>query len=129
MSFNSIVSLYNGLKLNILLRANSTTIPYSKLNFLVLKKLIQLGYVRSITCKNSKQIKFTISDYTSTGLSFQGLNLLSSSTSRRTFFCVKKLKRLNFNSGIVLLSTKFGILTRSEALKKNTGGILLIAIW
>jgi len=51
-----------------------------------------------------------------------------SKPSCRTYFSLKFLSSLNFQTGFFLLSTPFGVLTHKNALKKGVGGEVLCFI-
>lgn len=130
MTFCSFILLFNALNLSIRMRLEHFSVPYSKLNINILRKLLILGYVNSFVLKkNSSIIIISILYRSSFFFPIQGLTLMSSPSTKNSFLNIKKLKRLNFSSGVLLVSTKYGILTKSEAIQNSVGGIPLFSVW
>ena len=132
MTLYSVVNIFNILKISVMLRRNSGTVLFSKINFLIMKKLTSLGYILNfaLVFLNSRVlIKFSL--FSSSGFiqPLQGVRLLCSPNVKNCSLSVRELQKSNFGAGVLLLSTKKGVLTKSEALNLNLGGLPLISVW
>ena len=127
--------------LNFLLRTRKlkVVVPFSKFNVLFLKKLQVLGFVHSYS------VSFKKKSYSLNGnsliiidlffketfiLPFQGISVLCPSKKlSNEVLSYNQLLRQRITPGVLILSTRFGLLTRLEALEKKTGGVPVARIW
>lgn len=131
--------LCNSLNCMLHLRKPSFLVPYSKFNLSFLTKLQVLGFVNSFTVQLVKKNYFgngrlfiRVSFLLREGfvLPFQGISLLYSlKKSSSGILSYNKLLKQRVVPGVLILSTKDGLLTRAEALNKKIGGIPLVRIW
>lgn len=103
--------------------------PYSKLRENILKKLVQIKYIKSYTVAGDIKKVFTIELlYKDNVAVFTDVQIFSK-PGRRWYTGKKKLKPVLNGMGYSILSTPKGIMTNIEAKKKNLGGELLFNIW
>lgn len=100
-------------------------IPKTVLNFLILKVLLEDGYIRFFWEKTN-QFEITAIDL-NTSIHFNRV-LNFSNKKRPVFLTFSKLLNLTKTGGYFVLSTKLGILNDSDAWFHKIGGILLFAI-
>ena len=101
-------------------------IPWTILNFFILKTLLEDGYIRSYRL-TPKQINITSIDL---GISIQ-FNWIICYSSQKwlTYVNFKKLVILSKTGGYYIVSTKLGIMNDSLAREHRVGGTLLFAIF
>lgn len=114
-----------------MVRKSTVSIPYSKLKNAVADKLVDAGFVASVT-KHGKKVKKTLDialKYTQDGShQIQGVQRVSK-PGRRLYLSVADIFPVKFGRGKRILSTPAGILTGEEAKEKNVGGEELFIIW
>ena len=119
MDFN----LINLIKLNLIYKKKILKYKYNKKNINIIKILIILNIIKCIK-KNKTNIYIYLNN-------FYKNNYLNNfyKPSRSIFLKTNIIKKLTLKKKwIFLLSTNKGIITNFEALKKKTGGILIIKI-
>lgn len=103
--------------------------PYSKLREQILKKLVQIKYIKSYSVTGDIKKDLTIELlYKDNVPVFTDLKIFST-PGRRWYVAKKKLKPVLNGMGYSILSTPQGIMTNIEAKKNNLGGELLFNIW
>lgn len=115
---------------NAYLAGNETvTTPFSKFRESVVKKLVQLGYVKSydIIGESKKSIVIDLA-YKGTKPVFTDIRI-HSKPGQRIYIPVDEIKPVLGGLGHAIISTPNGILTNKEAKKQNVGGELLFYIW
>lgn len=114
-----------------MVRKSTVSIPYSKLKNAIADKLVDAGFVASVT-KHGKKVKKTLDiglKYTQDGThQIQGVQRISK-PGRRLYLSVADIFPVKFGRGKRILSTPAGILTGEEAKEKNVGGEELFIIW
>lgn len=113
------------------LAENDTVIsPYSKFREAVLKKIQNLGYIKSYHIEEKegkKEIQISLK-YIKKNPAFTDVRIFSK-PGRRLYQSVHNIKPVMGGYGYAILSTSQGILTNIEAKNKNIGGELLFYIW
>lgn len=103
--------------------------PYSKLREKILKKLVQIKYIKSYSVTGDIKKDLTIDLlYKDNVPVFTDVKIFST-PGRRWYVTKKKLKPVLNGMGYSILSTPQGIMTNIEAKKNNLGGELLFNIW
>lgn len=111
--------------------ANNETIesPQSKFKESLLKKLVNLKYVKGYTVKGELKKTMDIELLYHEGAPAMTDVQIFSKPGRRYYVSHKKLKPVLNGFGYSILSTSKGILTNIEAQKERLGGELLFNIW
>ena len=123
---NSVIDLIIRIKNGYMARKESVEIANSHLNEEVLKKLRQLGYIKSFRL-SQREIQVE--------LLYKGRNpvmtdvQIFSKPGRRYYVSYHDLKLIMGGLGYSILSTSKGILSNKEARKRKGGGELLFSIW
>lgn len=101
-------------------------IPYSKKGFDLIKILYKLGYINNYYLDFNKiniEFNYYQNRFICNGFFFY------SKPGYRKFISISQLRRVYKNkSKLYILSTPYGICTTLDALKLNTGGIILVEI-
>ncbi len=126
---NGIIDLVIRIKNGYLARRDTITSPYSKFRVEILKKLVELGFVKEFTVNDEakKEITITLS-YTQGDPAFTDVKICSR-PGRRWYVTGHDLKPVLSGMGFSVISTSKGILTNIEAKKAKIGGELLFDIW
>jgi small subunit ribosomal protein S8 len=105
------------------------TLPHSKLKESIAQLLKKEGYIAEVAVEGKlpKTIKLRLK-YTGRKCVIEGLRRVSSGGLRR-YVGAQKVPRVRAGMGTSILSTSEGILTGTQARKKNLGGELLCEIW
>lgn len=111
-------------------RKERMTVPFSKMDFLVLKTLADAGYVKSLERemagrKNVIAVHLAPSSKKGAMSDFK----IVSKPSRHQYVDYRGLRRVMQGHGIGVLSTSKGIMTDKEARKNKVGGEYLFEIW
>lgn len=110
---------------------NSVSLPYSKLRHAVADKLVEAGYLTSVTTKGKqvqdKTLEVTLR-YENGEHRISGVKRISK-PGRRLYTKVADIHPVKFGKGHMILSTPAGILTNEEAKAKQVGGEQLFIIW
>ena len=105
-------------------------VPHSKLKESIARLLQHEGYVNSVSiegAKIEKKIKIKLK-YTGRKPVIEGLKRVSTPGLRR-YSGSEKLPRVLGGLGTVIVSTSQGIMTGTQARKKNVGGEVLCFVW
>ena len=105
-------------------------VPHSKLKESIARLLQHEGYVNSVSiegAKVEKKIKIKLK-YTGRKPVIEGLKRVSTPGLRR-YSGSEKLPRVLGGLGTVIVSTSQGIMTGTQARKKNVGGEVLCFVW
>lgn len=105
-------------------------VPYTKLNFSILDKLQQKGYVKSVAMrgKNANKTIEVELIYENGKPKFEQVQRVSK-LSRRVYEKSANIRAVRRGYGSAIISTPNGILTDAEARKANVGGEILFRIW
>lgn len=108
---------------------NQLLIPYSKIKEGLAQILVKEGYLEKLKIEN---LKFKILKLT---LKYEGKKPAFSEVIRiskpglRRYVGSAKIPKVKYGPGITIVSTPAGLLTGSEAKKKNLGGEVICQIW
>lgn len=104
--------------------------PYSIFREKVIKKLKDIGYVKSYTVTGDTVKKMEIElQYDEASSPAVTDVRLYSKPGRRWYINSKQIKPVLGGMGYSLISTSQGVMTHVEAKKKHLGGELLFSIW
>jgi small subunit ribosomal protein S8 len=106
------------------------SMPHSKLKENIARVLKREGYVVDVTvegAKGAKSIKIKLK-YAGRKSIIEGLRRISSPGLRR-YTGSQEVPRVRAGMGTSILSTSEGVMTGTQARKKNVGGELLCEIW
>jgi small subunit ribosomal protein S8 len=126
MHYNILPELKNAVRA----KKDKIVFPYSKMDFAILKKLAENGYVKSVEKetvgrKNIIGVRVIHSGKTQVMNDFS----LKSKPSRHTYIDYRSLNTVRSGHGLSMLSTSQGIMTGKEARKNKLGGEYLFEIW
>lgn len=126
----TIPTLIAKIKAAYLAKAYSLDVVYSDIARKFVLKLIEEGFVSTCEVFESKQRKAVLRIVLLPDAGFVGL-VNASTSGFRVFLSLSRLRKLKQRvpSATVLLSTKDGFLTSSEALRRNVGGLLICVIY
>jgi small subunit ribosomal protein S8 len=107
----------------------NVNVPHSRLKESIARLLQREGYVADIAVEGKpfKVIKIKLK-YTGRKSVIEGLRRVSSGGLRR-YMGAQEVPRVLGGLGTSILSTSQGIMTGSQARKKNVGGELLCEVW
>ncbi len=111
-------------------KKDSIESPFSLFREQVIKKLMQIGYVKSYTVTGDivKKMKIDLIYDEASAPAVTQVKLFSK-PGRRWYVTSKQLKPVLGGMGYSIVSTSQGIMTHVEAKKKHLGGELLFSIW
>jgi len=111
-------------------RKDRITIPFSKMDFAVLKALVGGGYVKSVEKETVGKKHFAVARLAPKDKS-ESMNdfKLISKPSRHVYADYRSLRPVKQGHGIGVISTSKGIMTDKEARKNKVGGEYLFEIW
>jgi small subunit ribosomal protein S8 len=126
MHYNILPELKNAVRA----KKDKITFPYSKMDFAILKKLAENGYVKSVEKetvgrKNIIGVRVIYGDKIPVVNDFS----IKSKPSRHTYIDYRSLNTVRAGHGLSMLSTSQGIMTGKEARKNKLGGEYLFEIW
>jgi small subunit ribosomal protein S8 len=126
MHYNILSEIKNAVRA----KKDKITFPYSKMDFAILKKLAENGYVKSVE-KETVGRKSIIGVRVIHGGKIPVVNDFSikSKPSRHTYTDYRSLNSVRAGHGLSMLSTSQGIMTGKEARKNKIGGEYLFEIW
>ncbi|MDR3581880.1 MAG: 30S ribosomal protein S8 [Candidatus Pacebacteria bacterium] len=126
MHYNILSELKNAVRA----KKDKITFPYSKMDFAILKKLAENGYVKAVE-KETVGKKNIIAVRVMHGGKVPVVNDFSikSKPSRHTYIDYRSLNTVRSGHGISMLSTSQGIMTGKEARKNKVGGEYLFELW
>ena len=106
-------------------------VPHSKIKESIANVLKQEGYISAVEVaapvKATKNIKLQLK-YQGKKLVLEGLRRVSS-PGRRVYVGATEIPRVRGGLGVAVLSTPEGVMSGTEAKKKNLGGELLCFVW
>ena len=126
MYYNILSELKNAVRA----RKDKTTFLYSNMDFAILNKLMEGGYVKSVEKeamgrKNIIVVKLAYKDKIAAINDFK----IMSKPSRDSYADYRSLNSVRQGHGLSVLSTSQGIMTGKEARKNKIGGEYLFEIW
>jgi small subunit ribosomal protein S8 len=110
----------------------TVTVPFTKLNEAILKKLQEKGYVKGFSREGKVG---TVAKFLEVELAYDGGKPKISDAqrisklSRRVYEKSSNLRSVRQGYGLAIISTPKGILTDSEARKARVGGEVLFKVW
>ncbi|OGK09885.1 30S ribosomal protein S8 [Candidatus Roizmanbacteria bacterium RIFCSPHIGHO2_01_FULL_35_10] len=123
---NSVIDLIIRIKNAYMTRNENVEVLFSRFNEEVLKKLLQLGYIKKFETKERKiMVDLAYKDKNPALTQVQ----LYSKPGRRYYVTYKNLKSIMGGLGCSLISTSKGVLSNKEARDQKVGGELLFSIW
>ena len=123
---NSVIDMIIRIKNGYMTRNENVEVLFSRFNEEVLKKLLQLGFIKKFETKERKiMVELVYKDKNPVMTEVQ----LYSKPGRRYYVSYKNLKQVMGGLGFSLISTSQGVLTNKEAREKKVGGELLFSIW
>jgi len=126
---NSIIDIVIRIQNGYLAGRESITSPYSKFKEEVLKKLLDLKFIKKYVVSGEKVKLINIDlDYSEGKPALTGTKILSR-PGQRVYVSYKELKPVLSGIGYALISTSKGLMTNKEARKAKLGGELLFHIW
>ncbi len=126
---NSVIDLIIRIKNGYLSKKETVISPYSKFRENVLKKLLELKFIKNYQVKGDKIKEITIELSYKDGVPALTDVKIYSKPGRRYYVSYRQLKPVLGGYGASILSTSKGILTNKEAYKLKVGGELLFNIW
>ncbi len=112
-----------------LVHKKEAAIPYSKLKLSIAKILEREGYVSKVEETKTKPVFIVVTlKYHGRNSAIVHLERLSTPGHRR-YVKKEKIEKILNGLGLSILSTPKGIMTGTEAVKKNVGGELLCEIY
>jgi len=113
-----------------IVKKEKVVVPFSRLDFEILKILTNAGYIKSaekriLNKKNFIEVKLLYNNGKPALSDFK----LISKPSRHIYKSYKDLKPVKQGYGLGILSTSKGIITVDEALKNKVGGEYLFEVW
>ena len=106
-------------------------VPHSKIKESIANVLKQEGYVSAVEvaapAKTAKNIKLQLK-YQGKKTVLEGLRRIST-PGRRIYVGATEIPRVRGGLGVAVLSTPEGVMSGTEAKKKNLGGELLCFVW
>lgn len=112
-------------------RKESVVLNYSKMKMAILDVLLKAGFIKSLSKKGKKAIKYieiTIDYHTDGTPKISGTQRVSK-TSKRVYIKAKEIHPIRSGFGALILSTPKGIMTGENAHKEKVGGEALFKIW
>lgn len=109
----------------------AVVVPHSKIKESIANVLKQEGYVSAVEvaapAKAAKNIKLQLK-YQGKKTVLEGLRRIST-PGRRIYVGATEIPRVRGGLGVAVLSTPEGVMSGTEAKKKNLGGELLCFVW
>jgi small subunit ribosomal protein S8 len=109
----------------------AVVVPHSKIKESIANVLKQEGYVSAVEvadlAKTTKNIKLQLK-YQGKKTVLEGLRRIST-PGRRIYVGATEIPRVRGGLGVAVLSTPEGVMSGTEAKKKNLGGELLCFVW
>lgn len=126
---NSVIDLIIRIKNGYMANNEFIQSPQSKFRESLVKKLVDLKYVKAYTVKGELKKTLEIELLYNEGSPAMTDVQIFSKPGRRYYVSHKKLKPVLSGFGYSILSTSKGILTNKEAQEERLGGELLFNIW
>ncbi len=125
---NSLNFMFSVIKQASMCGQSGVNFPTSKKCLRVLSVLYRSGFIRGF--RYDENVTRVFLKYSTTSFKPVLKNISGISTNGRPFYIsVKSLAKLAHASETFLVSTPYGVLTTTQALEKNVGGILLCKIF
>lgn len=105
--------------------------PHSKIKESIANVLKREGYVSTVEVENADKVQKKIKvqlKYQGKKTVMEGLRRVSS-PGRRVYVGAQDIPRVRGGLGVAILSTSEGVMSGTEARKKNLGGELLCFVW
>jgi small subunit ribosomal protein S8 len=126
---NSIIDLIIRIKNGYMAKKESISSPYSKYKETLLKKLVDLKFIKEYKVEGElKKVIQIILIYEKGVPALTDVQIISR-PGRRFYVSYRNLKSIMSGFGHSVLSTPKGIITNREARQKKLGGELLFNIW
>lgn len=126
---NSIIDLIIRIKNGYLAKKEVIHSPYSVFKINILKKLLQLKFIKNFKVEEDKNKLISIElNYNNGIANFTDVKIFSK-PGRRYYVSYRDLKPVLSGYGFSIISTSKGIKTDKEAKKEKLGGELLFNIW
>ena len=112
-------------------KKDTVQIPFSHIKYQIAKVLEQRKFIKGIELKGRKTRKvlgLTLKYDKEKESVIVGLKRVSK-PGLRTYAAAQKIRRIRSGRGIAILSTSAGIMSDSDARRKNIGGEVLCEIW
>lgn len=112
-------------------KKDTVQVPFSQMKYQIAKVLEQRNFIKSIELKGRKTRKvfeLTLKYDKEQGPAIVGLKRVSK-PGLRTYAPSKGIRRVRNGQGVVILSTSAGIMSDSDARRKNVGGEVLCEVW
>jgi len=112
-----------------LARKNVVEVPYSRMKEEIAKLLVKEGYLKKFKIEN---LKFKILKLE---LKYEGKRPAIEEVKRiskpgvRIYAKAREIPKVKYGFGITIVSTSKGIMTDSQARKKNLGGEVICQVW
>nr|CDI27995.1 chloroplast 30S ribosomal protein S8 [Acetabularia acetabulum] len=121
----------------ILVKNLFVTIPYTNINYNILKLLHQEGFIESVHRLSNPQNPQEEISFLSAKLKYKGRKKISCITNLkriskpglRIYANSKQIPKLLGGMGLIIISTSSGIMTDREARSNKIGGELICSIW
>lgn len=126
---NSIIDLVIRIKNGYMAKNDSIKSPYSIFKEEVLKKLVELNYIKKYSIEGDLKKTCTIKLLYREGVPAMTDVKPYSTPGQRQYVSYKDLKPVMSGFGHSILSTSKGLMTNKEARKEKIGGELLFMIW
>jgi small subunit ribosomal protein S8 len=108
-------------------RKDKMTVPFSNMDYAVLKSLAEGGYIKSVEKETVGKKNFLVVKLAKKG-TINDFKLVSK-PSRHFYADYRSLRRVKQGHGLAVLTTSKGIMTDREARKQKVGGEYLFEIW
>ncbi len=111
-------------------KKESVVLPYSKLKFAILERLVKDGFIKSVSKKGKKAVKFieVVMSYEDGKPRISDIVRVSK-TSKRIYLKNGEIKKVKNGFGALILSTPKGIMNDKSARSLKIGGEALFKIW
>ncbi len=112
-------------------RKETAVLPYSKLKMSILDVLAKAGFIKSVSKKGKKVIKFievTLLYEADGSPKIRGVKRLSKS-SKRVYLKSQDIRPVKNGYGIMVISTPKGVMSDEMARKEKVGGEALCTLW
>lgn len=112
-------------------KKDTVQIPFSRIKYQIAKVLEQRKFIKGIELKGrktKKMLELALKYDKEQESVIIGLKRISK-PGLRTYASIKRMKRVRSGQGIAILSTSAGIMSDSDARRKNIGGEVLCEIW
>ncbi|HUC02004.1 MAG TPA: 30S ribosomal protein S8 [Candidatus Paceibacterota bacterium] len=126
MHYNILSELKNATRA----KKDKITFPFSKMDFAILTKLVENGYVKSAEKEavGKKNVIVVRLAYKSKEAALNDFKIMSK-PSRHLYTDYRSVPTVKQGHGLAMLSTSQGIMTGREAKKNKIGGEYLFEIW